>query len=281
MPLETASPLLPIGAGRTVDKTWPGVQQNITNTAAGMTANITGRPGAGADYSGVTIVAYVGGAGGAVGSNQDNVPCYNLTATSAGPAGNGMGWQDRVRSPIGKFTKLQPPSSLACWRMLALIKGGFVGDSGADVGLQICQGTRFPSNNIFADGTSGMQFGPRGVARASLRVRYVQAGPLTLDLDVAAGFMANINPNAWNLWEVRILGATNQSNAVLKCLCNGLQVIPDQVIDAAGVLPGPLYAPNNSMFYTAGVVNRGADNSPNFYLGPVQWIAAPNETSLL
>ncbi len=278
---ESVSPLLPIGAGRAIHRIWPGSQARLTVTASGMTTNVAGRPGAGPDYSAMSAVSYGGGV--TVGAIQNNIDCYDLQATGGGtPTGSAAAFTDNIQVPVGQFAQPMPATlSLSCMRVLALMKGAFVADAGGDVGIQICQGGRFPSFTIFNDFTPGIQFGPRGPARASLRVRFAQAGGLTLDLDVAAAFMATINPNAWNLWEVRILGASNQSNAAIKCLCNGIQVVPTQVIDAAAVIPGPWYVPNNSTGYTFGAVNRGDSNSPHLYVDGMEFMAGPNETSLL
>lgn len=276
---EAISPQLPVGAGRTTHRLWPAEGTNITVTGSGMTTNLTPRPG-GQGYSGMSAVSYGGGV--TAGALQDNVGCYDLQGASAAAVGSGIAFNQRIRPVVQQVPQNMQSIGDYCARVVFMAKGGFLGDSNADIGLQVCAGTRFPSFTMFNDFTPGFQFGPRGPARVSFRARLIQGGGITVDTDVAAGFMANINPNTWNQYDVRIIGATKQGAGVIKCLVNGIQVLPDISMDPAlNQIPAPFYAPNNSLFYSFGVVNRGADNSPHFYLRTMEFITGPSETACL
>ena len=278
------SPLLPIGAGRTVHKTYPAISAAQSIGMGGSTGNLTPRPG-GLDYADITQGLF--GGGGATTSVRTFRGTAAIRLTDTGAAGEGafIGFTDRFTPMIEANDAPFHTADVNCLSFAAILGGEFTADATQDVGLQLVAGGPAGGGEVFAGNTSGIQFGPRGPARVSLRVRLVNGGALTVDTDVAAGFMANINPNHWNEYEMRIIGAAQGTAAVLKCLVNGIQVIPDvSFAAAAALLPGVVKvgAPNNgSIGYVGTVVNLWSAASPALDMYRMSLYLGPNETSLL
>lgn len=284
MPTETASPLLPIGAGRTVHKVYPAIGTGRSLGQGGTTGNLTPRPGS-VDYADIVQGSF--GIGGATTSLRAILGTAAIVLTDTGGAGEGtfVGFGDYFWPFIEALDGSFSTADVNCLRFSAILAGAFAGDAASDVGIQIVPGGPTGGGQVFAGLSSGIQFGPRGPARVSLRVRRAQAGVLTVDQDVAPAFMASITPNHWNEYEVRILGASKGTAAALKCLVNGIQVIPTISFAAAtALLPGVIKvgAPNNgSVGYVCSLVNLFDVNSPSLGIYGMSLSLAPNEISLL
>jgi hypothetical protein len=106
-----------------------------------------------------------------------------------------------------------------CWRIAALM--AFDNPAGAiagDVGLSLCPGA---SIAIRAANQAGIEYGPRTTGNIGVTVRAVDAGALTFDANLAANFQP-ADMTDWHLYEMRIIGADVNAEAVIKFLIDGV-----------------------------------------------------------
>ncbi len=282
---ETVSPLLPIGAGRTVHKVYPAIGTGRSIGQGGSTGNLTPRPGS-VDYADISQGQF--GIGGATTSVRLVLGAGAIVLTDTAAAGEGayLGFSDRFWPFIEALDGQFSTADVNCLRFTAILCGNFpAADHISDVGLQLVAGGPAGGGQVFNGTSSGIQFGPRGPARVSLRARLAQGGALTVDTDVSPAFMTSINPNHWNEYEIRVIGASKGTAAALKCFVNGVQVIPTVTFAAAAaLLPGvqKVGAPNNGQVGFQGTVLNFYDaNSPSLAMFGMSLTMAPNETSLL
>ena len=276
---ETVSPMLPNGAGRTEDWTYPGINQPLTKGASGATGYASAR-NQGPDFSIAAYTSYAGGTG--VVDVQDGVKCYRLNA----PAGQGASiiFGYYLNPLLTQLVVNQPLYSFNAMRIVMLMKGTYTADVGnaLDHGMCIGQGTNLPAFTMFNNVMAGIEFGPRANNRITLLARANQGGAVTLAQDVAANYMANIDPTKWNAYELRIISATDQTPAVLKPFINGVQVIPSIIWQPGVVLPDQVVTGGtglNTSGFKFGSVNLNCPNG-TLAVGPTMFHAAPNEISL-
>lgn len=271
----SVTPLLPVGAGRTSHRHWPSLNSTATiGTTAGT--QVTPRPG-GSEFAQGTITST--GSGAAPAAFQDNVPCYDIGATGTGWAyGTGEKWFPLVTQLPAGADQL----GCSCGRVVMFCSiAGAVGETGQDIGLQFGVGNAFGGSQLVHSLVAGWQFGPVGPGKVSFWSRAVNAGVL-VKTDVAAGFMAAIDVTQFNQYEMRILSATPQQAGVIKCLVNGIQVLPDISLDpAAAVVPPPRNTLNGTLGYSFGLARFTEANVPHCFVSSLDWMTAPNEVSLL
>jgi hypothetical protein len=127
--------------------------------------------------------------------------------------------------------------------------------------------------SILAATFPGFRVGPGSGSTIVFQVRQTDGGLLTINNTVASG----LDTTNWNAYEIRFIGATPTTEAVVKVLVNGVQVA--QALYGAGtLLPG--FLRGTSAGYGIGVGNRGATGSYVPLCG-VQIAAAPTESALL
>lgn len=261
----------PRGAARTLDASFPSfVLQTLTNTTLGgnfisRQTQIQFNLGANTSAGGGSTSQWV---------YHNGRVCYRWSGTglssnywTSGVAGGSFAISfPTLKSGVGGTFQ----DDYRCWRimMTLAVDAGFstTGDNGLDVG---------PQNdfNVVVAAVDGIAFRP--TSNTSFGVRIKQGHVITFDADVAT----DVDVTLFNTIELRIIGATATTDAVVKAYVNNVQR-QAWAFGAGTVLPNLVDGGGGGIGWNIGVGNRG---SPAIYLpmGGLRIIAAATEDGLL
>lgn len=247
---STALSAPPTGAGRFMHWTWPARGSFFANLNSAASANGSIR-GGGGDFGAASVL--VGGAtgstaqvtrqssGGGAGVNGASATCYKLHNGAAGDIaainfGGPTTLIEQVNNPA--FTG-DPDKRVYSFRAVLAFTALTGPIGGADVGMQINPGN---VNSMFAGANRpGIQFGPVDVGKIGLRARWQFVAPLTIN-DSLTFAQAGINDiTDWNLFELRVVGASGAKPAILTAYVNGKRVLGPYTFGwngGATLLPG-------------------------------------------
>jgi len=271
-----------LGAGRKRSYSWSGFSSNAVNTFPDPQFAI-GRPG-----------GQVGGSFSLIATGTTGVPpTPNGLTTYKGRAcfvTTSSATTGRVYGPIGAS---RSPNPLTLYSQLVAGPGNFAGDDWAchrfaalmawdtlsgtvtgDLGMLIAPGN---NNKVINSTQAGIEFGPLDATHIGVRVRAVDGGALVYSQALS------VQPvyTEWNLYEIRVIGATNNVAAQCKFFVNNqlrltlpwdTTPLPDQVssTNVTGFAPGLI-----NLLATAGTTRM------YLCMGGVTISSAPSEQNLL
>lgn len=129
-------------------------------------------------------------------------------------------------------------------------------------------------------GRPGCMFGPTGAAEFGLRIRRLFNNPYTVDRRLTFAQCGIVDVTDWNIYELRIIGASKGVGAKLKAFINGQQFGADiDISNAAALFPVLSQAGGGFNGYNWRVTNSNMGfqfGAPyNFYTNEVHWIISP------
>jgi hypothetical protein len=268
-------PSQPAGAGATYDVWWPGVAQQMT---------VGDQVGTGLTRQGTSTLGLVGFIQVATGTAQVarylGTSAYRLRSAAAGDRAELQGGTF-INVPIEQLPASLGPMPMQCWRLIAVcafpLLAGPLNPATADLGLELLPGN-VDSMNQGAN-RPGIMFGPTDNGVFSLRARPGFGPAYTVNTPVPAGQTPSLAD--YNMYELRIIGASNAGPAQLKVFINSRQVLPAVLFGVgAGLLPSENASGggfNSYRFY----VTNSPSGILDCYVKSMHWVAGPTEQSTL
>jgi hypothetical protein len=279
------------GAGRSLDLSWPDYisVMPINGGAVGTGRVAWGRQGANTPSA-------------AIGNNQSQSDT-GVGGTHGFFAATGTGWNGRgaiqlspgttfgvnagVRNSLDAMTLFpnfgaaavngdaSATDDFACWRCFAIISFPATNFFGSDLGIE-WTAANAGNPQLVGGGACGFGFQQTAIDTVSFIRRPAIAGALTT---TAVRVTSQADLLNWNTYEIRVIGATPNTNAILKVLINGRRVLTlDWVTD---VLGAPL-ASNGLFGYVTGLMAMsGGAGAQGLVVNRVRFMAGPTEASLL
>lgn len=278
----TTPPVL--GAGRRFSYNYPSIGPGTTGTTPAGDA-LTARPGGivSSSYFTVTNVGAPPNPRGAVIYNGR--VAWSLTSNTGTGTRIVPNFGGTNRPMAMPFQTTQTPGASFqgiddywCWSISAVFAFDAIpGVITGDIGLAVGSGNRADIRG--ASAFEGMEIGPTGVGTVGVIVRQLDAGPVTLAQNVAAG----LDLTAYHRYEIRLVGPTTTTEAAVKFLIDG--VLQLSVPYGAGtVLPIQRGSVGSNLGMTPGVLNIEAAGAATtrMYFAPNSLVvsAAPTEDAL-
>lgn len=273
------------GAGRTVDLRTPSPFDQVT-----------GNPSQNAMSRGGNSLANLGGfiaVGTPPGIGTLDRKGKRAWQIPSAVAGAGYGWQWgiwfnplRDKSISGNVGPYDPYHTMEVrWLMCFDRPAGDI-NVARDCGVTISCGNN--NANVFNTSTgggntrAGVQFGPVGIDRVRFRSVAVQNGGTAFDSGIlnAVDFVPGFDMREWNVWAIRIVGATSQSDGVCKALINGIVVSSFSIGTAAAKFPATNAGIGGTFGYKGCWSNFSEGDIPDVYVSSGSLIMAPTESAL-
>ena len=279
-----ALPVPPAGAGRTVHVFFPdftSITGNVGNNAAGrvgtsqgaaVMANVTqGAPPAQVttSYKGTQCWKWgsaVGGAGVAIWFNYRINPSRDQTSFPTGLDDRGVietRWLMAFDRPAGDLSDPR------------------------DLGIGISPGNNNQNTFNPAVGAvyrAGTQFGPGGPGKLRFRSRGAQSGvgppPYSADFDTTNTTFPNFDERNWNVYAIRMIGATSSGNGVCKALINGIQFASFDMSTGVGAFPAVNAGIGAVIGWLCGITNATNGEFDSMYFARGNLIMAASEADI-
>lgn len=272
---------LPPGAGRMRHWVFPARGDDVANQNASPTANVSARA-FGGDFGGNS--SSVTGTATITKQVQNRALCYRMQTLLATDAAilNFEIMNLLIEQQAAGFPG-EPhfgAHSFQCIIAYDTPQAGAI-PAGADLGLELTPGNVSSMNN--GANRPGIMFGPVSDTQLGIRARFQFVAGYTVN-DAKTFAQCNItNINKFNLYELRVIGATGAASAQLFAYVNGQRAFgPYSFSTAAALLPG--YDSSGGGFFS---LNWRVMNSQmqapgyNLYINRAHSILAPTEQALI
>lgn len=270
---------LPRGSGRTLSYWWPPIEEIFDGNQPAL--RMQQRPQGAPNTPSIVDIPY-----GSPPGPQGGITWHGKRAIVLSAGATSGHWYGPTfnAGPVQIYFALERPTlanlagldEIACWRVAALL--AFENPPGPvpnDYGIMIGPG----SSIVPRGGQMGWSFGLRSTGLLGFTVRQTTSAPITYDktYDLGAAF----DVTTWHRYEVRMLSATLDTEAMVKVLVDG------QVLDTVFFGPGhpfpPMQEGANLGYYWSVGNHGGAAFTTRMYLalGGLQIDAAATEDALL